>query len=299
MTESSKIALALHGGGGKAGRDYGEAEAHLLETCAAGEGMLRQGARAVDVVEAMCVAMEDSGLYVAGRGSGPNLAGYVEVDASIMVCDPSEEDPRRSRRAGAVAAVALLENPVRAARAVMEETPHILLAGTGAENFCRSRGFAFIEDPDSYYVTPVGLTREELWSSGHGTVGAAALDSYGCLAAASSTGGTLGKQEGRVGDTPLIGAGTWADENLAASVTGIGEMDLLAGGLHSIAGQVRYGDVEIPIAASRFVADVGRLGGEAGVIVVSRSGDIAFAWHMAGMKRAGVGPNQPLFSATF
>lgn len=271
----------------------------MLELCAAGEKMLKEGAHALDVVESVCVSMEDSGLYVAGRGSGPNRAGYFELDASIMTCDSRSGDPLRSRRAGAIAAIAHLKNPIRAARAIMEKTPHILLVGKGAENFCRQHHFEFIEDPEAYYVTPIGLTDAELQSSGHGTVGAAALDSYGRLAAASSTGGTLGKLEGRVGDTPLIGAGTWADENVAASVTGIGELDILAGGLQNVSGQVRYQGADIAIAATNFVRDVGRLDGQAGVIVVSRDGDVAFAWHMAGMKRAGVGPNQPLFSATF
>jgi isoaspartyl peptidase/L-asparaginase-like protein (Ntn-hydrolase superfamily) len=271
----------------------------MLELCAEGESLLRKGAHSVDVVEAMCVEMEESGLYVAGRGAGPNLAGYFELDASIMTCDAASNDPLCSRRAGAIAAVPHLRNPIRAARAIMDETPHLLLAGRGAENFCRTREFAFIESPDDYYVVPVGLTDEELRSYGHGTVGAVALDSRGRLAAASSTGGTLGKLEGRLGDTPLIGAGSWADENIAGSVTGHGELAILAGGLHSVAGQVRYQRASITQAATNFVQDVLRLGDGAGVIVVSRTGDLAFAWSTDGMKRAGVGPGQPLFSATF
>jgi beta-aspartyl-peptidase (threonine type) len=295
MSGKPKIALALHGGGGaKKGRDYSKTEAHMAELCAVGRKMLEEGARALDAVEALIVAMEGSGLYVAGRGSGPNQAGYVELDAAIM-----ESTSPNGRQAGAVAAVAHLRNPIRAARVVMEQTPHILLAGRGAENFCRARGLAFIDDPASYYVTPIGVVPDEMRASGQGTVGAVALDGSGRLAAGSSTGGTFGKLEGRVGDTPLIGAAAWADENVAVSCTGIGEKFILAGGSHNLASRVRYQRASLHDAAEALIQDVGRFEGWGGVIAVSRDGDIAFAWNSEGMKRAGFGAGQPLFAATF
>ena len=192
----------MHGGAGAvAGRDYAVAEFHMRELTENARDRLASGSRALDVVEFAVAEMESSGLYVAGRGSAPNSAGHVELDASIMGWTLSA--------AGSVASIRDVVNPVAVARRVMEATPHVMLAGSGALEFARAQGFEEVTNPAKYYMLPIGLTEEDLDAQAHGTVGAVALDNNGELAAATSTGGTLGKLHGRVGDTPIIGAGTW------------------------------------------------------------------------------------------
>jgi L-asparaginase/beta-aspartyl-peptidase (threonine type) len=228
-TTKENYALALHGGAGAvAGRDYAVTEKHLGELARDCENWLADGRSALDVVEHAVAELEACGLYVAGRGSAPNSAGHVELDASIM--------DGRSREAGAVAALCDFVNPVRVARGVMEKTAHVMLAGTGALEFGRAHGFVEVPDPADYYTLPVGVTGDDIQDISHGTVGAIALDEIGGLAAATSTGGTFGKLHGRIGDTPLIGPGTWADDIIAISFTGTGEHIIRAGGAtrHSI-----------------------------------------------------------------
>jgi isoaspartyl peptidase/L-asparaginase-like protein (Ntn-hydrolase superfamily) len=283
--------LALHGGAGPvAGRDYAVVEKHLEELTATCQAQLEGGASALDVVEYAVAELESSGLYVAGRGSAPNTAGYVELDASIM------NGP--GREAGAVAAVRDVVNPVSVARRVMQETPHVMLAGEGALAFAREQGLDLVAEPATYYTLPVGVYEDEIHEQKHGTVGAVALDQAGTLAAATSTGGTFGKLEGRVGDSPLIGAGTWADDDIAISCTGTGEHIIRAGGAISIAFKVQ-GGTSVAQAIDEMLAEVKRLGGEAGVIVVTSAGDVLMEYNSAGMKRASVSRIEPIFVATF
>jgi len=273
-----------------AGRDYSVVEDHLRGLTEDGKSKLESGTSALDVVEFAVAEMESSGLYVAGRGSAPNTAGYVELDASIM--------DGATREAGAVAAVVGVTNPISVARRVMEKTPHVMLAGNGALAFAREQGFEEVNDPKSYYVLPVGVYESEIHEQKHGTVGAAALDRSGSLAAATSTGGTFGKLEGRVGDSPLIGPGTWADDDVAISCTGTGEHIIRAGGAVSIACRMKAG-MALEAAIGEFLDEVKRLDGEAGVIVISRNGDIAMPYNSAGMKRASAGPGESISVATF
>ena len=175
----------------------------------------------------------------------------------------------------------------------------MLLAGLGAQAFARSNGYAEVSDPDNYYVIPVGVTEDDISnSSAHGTVGAVALDASGALAAATSTGGTFGKLEGRIGDTPLIGPGTWADDDIAISCTGTGEHIIRAGGAVSIACAFKSG-MKLDEAINNMLDEVQRLGGDAGVIAVTRQSEIATLYNSDGMKRASVSTNQALQVATF
>ena len=276
--QDTSWALALHGGAGAvAGRDYTRTEKHLHELASACREQLKGGERALDVVEYAVAELESCGLYVAGRGSAPNSAGYVELDASVM--------DGATRAAGAVAALRDFVSPVGVARGVMEKTPHVMLAGIGAVAFARKEGFVEVREPGSYYRLPVGVTQDDVSDMAHGTVGAVALDRNGTLAAATSTGGTFGKLEGRIGDTPLIGPGTWADENIAISCTGIGEHIIRSGGASSIAFRYKSG-VPLHDAVQEMLDEVARLGGDAGVIAVTRDGGIAMPYNSAGMKRA-------------
>ncbi len=289
--KNSNWALVLHGGAGAvAGRDYAETEAHLEELASLCRERLAADGKALDVVEFAVAELESCGLYVAGRGSAPNSAGHVELDASIM--------DGATREAGAVAALQDFANPVCVARGVMEKTPHVMLADAGAVEFAREHAFEEIEDPSSYYTLPVGVTSDDVSDIAHGTVGAVAMDTTGGLAAATSTGGTFGKLHGRIGDTPLIGPGTWADDHVAVSCTGIGEHIIRAGGASSIAFRYKSG-VSLDDAVQEMLDEVKRLGGDAGVIAVTRDGEIAMPYNSEGMKRASVSSASDLKVLTF
>lgn len=287
----SNYAIALHGGAGPVpGRDYSVTEEHLRGLARICAEQLADSVGALDVVEFAVAELESCGLYVAGKGSAPNSAGYVELDASIM------HGP--SREAGAVAAIVDVINPVSVARGVMENTSHVMLAGQGALAFAREQNFALVDDADSYYVLPIGVTAEDVGEQKHGTVGAVVLDQAGELAAATSTGGTFMKLEGRVGDTPLIGPGTWADDDVAISFTGTGEHIIRSGGALAIACRFKAG-ATLQHAVDEVLAEIKRLGGDAGVIAITASGELVMSYNSDGMKRAAVTTSLPLIVATF
>ncbi|MDJ0657559.1 MAG: isoaspartyl peptidase/L-asparaginase [Xanthomonadales bacterium] len=292
MTSKSNIgyAVMLHGGAGaRAGRDYSEAEAHLKELAQWASKELWAGGSALDVVTRIVAKMERSGKYVAGRGSAPNSAGYVEMDASVM-SGPGQ-------KAGAVAVISDVVSPVTVARQVMENTDHVMLAGPGALAFARSQGAELVENPDDYYVLPVGALKEEV-HGGHGTVGAVALDLKGRLAGATSTGGTYGKLEGRVGDSPLIGPGTWADDSIAISCTGAGEQFIRSGGAAAVAWRYRSG-LSLNDSVNGMLDDVKRMGGDGGLIAVTAKGEMAAVYNSEGMKCSSASTREPASAKTF
>lgn len=269
----SNWALALHGGAGAiAERIYAREEEHMAALLDRGAAMLADGASAFDVVFAMAQELEVCGLHVAGKGAPPNAEGKWELDAAIM--------NGATRAAGAVAALQGFISPVAAARAVMQHTPHVLLAGEGAALFAASKNLERVDDPHSYYKPAAsGLP-------GAGTIGAVALDREGRLAAATSTGGTRNKLHGRVGDTPIIGAGCWADDAVAVSCTGIGEYFIRTAAAHDISARIRYQDAPLAEAADAALTAIRNLGGDGGLIAVDRRGNVVTPFTTQGMKRA-------------
>jgi len=301
------FAIVIHGGSGTITRTSLTPEREsayrsvLAEALEAGRRVLAGGGASLDAVTAAVKVMEDSPLFNAGKGSVFTSEGTNEMDASIM--------DGKDRRAGAVAGVTTVRNPIEAARAVMEQSRHVFLAGKGAERFAAEKGLA-TADP-SYFRT------DERWrqlerakerdalpmdhdapkskpaKSGQrdedekfGTVGAVALDQAGNLAAATSTGGITNKRFGRVGDSPVIGAGTWAEnESVAVSATGTGEMFLRGATAHDIAALVKYKGLPPQRAADEALAKVAAIGGRGGVIVLDRTGDAVFSFTTEGMYR--------------
>ncbi len=271
------IALALHGGAGQYhGKDQSEKIAFLKTVCEKGQADLLSGKCSLDVVTECVMALEDSGHYVAGRGTGPNNLGEYELDASIM--DGS------TRRAGGVCALQGYRYPVRVARFVLEDTPHLLLAGKGAAHFAADKDCEPVTDPKAYYlVQGTTATPQDLDT---GTVGAVALDQYGKLASATSTGGLMGKMAGRVGDSPILGAGCWADQNAAVSCTGQGEYFMKAAVAADVAARVKYLGESLNEATRAALADMGALGGYGGLIAVDRHGNVSTPYNSEGIRHA-------------
>ena len=287
--------LAIHGGAGTLPRAEmrGEQElnyrAGLEEALDAGYAVLEARGTSLDAVTRAVMVLEDNPLFNAGRGSVFTYDGRNELDAAIM--------DGRTLRAGAVSGLAHIKNPIDLARAVMEHSEYVMLSGAGAEEFALTRGVALV--PQSYFHTPERWRQLERVRSGDaglspltishvGTVGAVALDDDGRLAAATSTGGMTGKRYSRVGDTPIIGAGTYADDrSCAVSATGHGEIFIRAAVAHDICARMRFGGRSLRDAVREVVLEeLPALHGEGGVIAIDRSGEIVMEFNSEGMFRA-------------
>jgi beta-aspartyl-peptidase (threonine type) len=288
------VALSVHGGAGRIERDRlapsrdRELRDAIARVLRVGIGRLESGARVLDVVQAAVAALEDDPLFNAGRGSALTADGTVEMDAALM--------DGRTRAAGAVACVRGVRNPIALARHVLEDGRHVFLAGEGADRFARELGAA--SATDGWLVTEerraelasaqsgdrVSLDRDE--PSAVGTVGAVARDARGDLAAATSTGGMTNQRPGRVGDSPILGAGTWADNaTCAVSATGHGEAFLRAAFAHEVDAAIRIGRLPLRAACEQALARVAALGGSGGCIAIARQGDPLAVFNTAGMVR--------------
>ena len=281
---TGRPALILHGGAGaRRERDYTREIAHMGEVVAAMKARLDSGVSALDVAVEATVLLEDSGLYVAGRGASPNLAGAYELDASLM--DGS------TRKAGAVAALQGFRNPVVAARAVMDRTPHVMLAGDGAALFALDQGLEPIADEAAWFTRAgQGEDNHPPGTLSHGTVGCCVLDRDGRLAAATSTAGVFGKMPGRVGDTPIPGAGSWADGRVAVSGTGQGEYFIRVAACAQVSWRVGAGQT-LAEAGRAVIEEIGDMGGDGGLIALDRDGNITAPFNSQGMKRAWLTPD--------
>ncbi|MCM2313347.1 MAG: isoaspartyl peptidase/L-asparaginase [Steroidobacteraceae bacterium] len=285
-------AIAIHGGAGtlsaanltpESDRLY---RAGLERALRAGFAVLDAGGSSLDAVTVATQALEDDPLFNAGRGAVLSASGLHELDASIM--------DGRDRSAGAVSGVRHVRNPIVLARRVMERSPHVMLSGAGADEFALEQGLEPV--PNDYFTTERRRRELDLLLQGRteparealmGTVGAVALDAQGNLAAATSTGGMTGKKWGRVGDSPVIGAGTYAaNDCCAVSATGHGEFFLRALVAHEIAALMRYKGLDVVQAADDVVMQqLVRMGGSGGVIAVGHDGRIAMPFNSEGMLR--------------
>jgi beta-aspartyl-peptidase (threonine type) len=299
--------IVIHGGAGVITRESmtpareAEYRAKLTEALAAGHRILERGGSSLDAVQAAINVMEDSPLFNAGKGAVFTHDGHNEMDAAVM--------DGRTLAAGAVAGVRHIKNPIDLARAVMDHSPHVMLSGEGAEEFARSRGFAMM--PESYFrvesrwqALQKALDDERRAAAGDttrrpqamysvpderkfGTVGAVALDKAGNLAAGTSTGGTTNKRWGRIGDSPVIGAGTYANNrSCGVSATGVGEFFIRNVVAHSICALVEYRGMSVKDAADAIVMhQLVEQHGDGGVIVMDAHGNVATPFNTPGMYR--------------
>ncbi len=295
----SQIALAIHGGAGTILRSQmtpaleAEYRGGLETALKIGWEILERGGSALDAVEATVCSLEDFPLFNAGRGSVFTHEGKQEMDACIM--------DGHNLKAGAVAFVKNIKNPVHLARLVMDRTEHVLLAGDGANQFAEQISVA--TEPDEYFFTEHRwLQLQEAMAEGRvqldhavakpiGTVGAVACDTNGYLAAATSTGGMTNKKFGRVGDTPLVGLGNYADDTVAVSCTGHGEYFMLGVTAYDVAARMKYKGLSLDNAARETIDHLTKINAEGGLIAVDTNGNVTLPFNSDGMYRGYVSQN--------
>lgn len=309
MADASPIRLVIHGGAGAILRNRLTAEREqaylqvLAQSLTAGYAVLEKGGSSIDAVIAAIVVMEDSPLLNAGKGAVFSHAGRNELDASIM--------DGLTRKAGAVAAVTTIRNPICAAHTVMTKSPYVMLIGEGAETFAAEQNLQIV-DPTYFYTQhrwnqlQKAIVEDRMLldhdsdpeskallpgkDEKRGTVGAVALDCRGNLAAGTSTGGLTNKRFGRVGDSPIIGAGTYADNrSVAVSATGTGEMLIRTAAAFNTAAQVQLQHISITEAADNTLKEVAAIGGDGGLIVLDTKGGYAMRFSTKGMYRGTIG----------
>src|SRR5436309_2475284 len=304
---NEKFGLVIHGGAGTIERSNmtpekeREYRAGLERALTAGYDVLKNGGSSLDATEAAVRVLEDDPHFNAGRGSVFTSAGTNEMDAAIM--------DGKTLAAGAVAALKHVKNPISLARLVMEKSGHVMMDGEGAEGFARENGIKLVDQ--KYFFTQErwealqkikAAEKDRTGGAGkavfitdqdrHGTVGAVALDKNGNLAAATSTGGTTNKRPGRVGDTPVIGAGTYANNaTCAVSATGDGEYFIRAGVAHEVSALIEYRGMKLQEAAQMALDAVEKLGGAGGLIAIDKNGEITLPFNTNGMYRGYVDPN--------
>lgn len=300
MAAEVKPMLVIHGGAGVEKADMSPEEikaarAALEDALRAGHAVLAQGKPALDAVAATITVLEDAPMFNAGRGAVFTHDGKNELDSSIM--------DGATGKAGAVAGVHRVKNPIQLARLVMDQSKHVMMVGDGAEAFATEQGMTLV-DP-SYFRTEkrwqqlqkalkeeaAGQAHADLETAKHfGTVGALALDAQGHLAAGTSTGGMTNKRYGRIGDSPVIGAGTYADSQCAVSGTGWGEFYLRSVAAFNICARVRYGKQDLASAAKAVInEEIPKAGGDGGAIALGADGTVAFPFNTEGMYRGWIG----------
>ena len=281
--ESVEFSIAIHGGAGTITRKNmtpGKENAYrskLKETLNVGYSILNKGGTSLDAVEATIRIMENSELFNAGKGAVFTNAGTNELDASIM--------DGRNLKAGAVARVKTVKNPISAARKVMEETWHVMLSGDGADKFAKEQGLDIV-DPSYFYTQRRWDSLKKIQVEKHGTVGCVALDKHGNLAAGTSTGGLTNKRWGRVGDSPIIGAGTYANnQTCAVSGTGQGEYFIRGNVAYDVSAFMEYKGKSVGEAAQNVIRKLSDMGGNGGIITMDSKGNISMPFNTAGMYR--------------
>lgn len=309
-SSQKKYVLVIHGGAGTITRENMTAEkekayrAKLTEALNAGYTEIKKGSSSVDAVAAAIVKMEDSPLFNAGKGAVFTSDGKNELDASIM--------SGKDLSAGAIAGVNTIKNPIKAAIAVMQKSRHVMLAGSGAETFAKENGLEIV-DPQYFWTkdrweslqklkqkeaikNPLKTSQNHLPESYEidqkfGTVGAVALDRNGNIAAGTSTGGMTNKKYGRIGDAPIIGAGTYANYQVGISATGWGEFFIRATAAKTVAAKMEYQNKDLKTAAQETIDQIEKMGGDGGLIALDKDGNIAMPFNTAGMYRGAVTEN--------